>query len=106
VEIPQLKNWPAVTHRKLMSPLTATGVSCWLVDPSPSSPQGFQPQQKACSPVVTPQVCEAPAAIDLNARSPWTGTGENRTAVDPSPNWPLLLFPQQNAAPDDSTAHV
>ena len=55
---------PAASAVKRSAPTTATGHRLSSVDPSPSSPQGFPPQQYGAPLVVSAQVCVAPALTE------------------------------------------
>jgi len=79
-------------------PATLTGTLLSVVDPLPSWPLSFEPQQYVPR-AVTPQVWLAPALSATKPSPPATSVGLVRCVVVPSPSWPLLFEPQQYAAP-------
>jgi hypothetical protein len=101
VASPHVCSPEALRAENVTPPVTATGTgtALELVEPSPSWPALFAPQQYATPFVASPQVC-APAALSSeNEIPPVTATGTELELVEPSPRWPELFNPQQYAAP-------
>ena len=80
-------------------PETYTGVSLWVVVPSPSWPFQLAPQQRALPLDRVAQVWELPAEMEMAVDIPETYTDVFLSVVVPSPSWPFSLFPQQRALP-------
>ena len=93
---------PAVTLTPLLRPVTGTGSARLLIDPSPSWPLPFWPQQRTWPFRRTAQVCWAPAAMATGSMTIGTNVG-CVMAPDPPlallPSCPWLLSPQQRMAP-------
>src|SRR5256885_12799201 len=85
---------------------TDAGLDRSALDPSPSWPKRFAPQQYASPLWATPHVCSAPALTPAKGSPPDTRTGLSRSTLVPSPRLPTLFCPQQNAALSVVTAHV
>ena len=91
----------ALSVANVSPPPTATGNGCGVtsLDPMPSCPSAFRPQQYAAPLVVTPHVVVPPALSDVNVRPPATGTGALDAVVLPVPSSPSAFTPQHHAAP-------
>src|SRR5690242_14777262 len=98
--------WPGPLSRALnvVPPDTGTGKLDGRVEPLPSVPWAFAPQQYAFPAVVRPHVYEKPAETALSWRAPATCTGEAALAVPPLPSAPPWFSPQHQALPSCATA--
>src|SRR5438477_294796 len=76
------------------------------MEPSPSWPRLFAPQQYAAPVVVRAQVWSRPGLIWENVNPPVTPTGTDLAVVDPSPSSPQGFPPQQYGAPLVVSAQV
>jgi hypothetical protein len=87
---------------------TAAGTLRLTVEPSPSWPEEFEPQQYAVPLDAIPHVVLPPAASRAKRIPDDTATamGNLEEEVVPSPSWPLLLYPQHAATPPVVRAHV
>ena len=94
----QEKARPAATKEAGEAPETGRGRLLCVVEPSPSCPDPFAPQQ-ASPPAPTAQVCRSPAASAEAPVTPVTGRGVLLCAVDPSPSCPDPFAPQQVSPP-------
>jgi hypothetical protein len=56
---------------KLKPPTTATGTELFVIEPLPSWPSSFRPQQNAAPELVRVQVWSKPAARDAEATPPF-----------------------------------
>ena len=90
----------------LVKPLTETGVSLWVVVPSPNCLEELFPQHWTLPTVVRAQVWKSPVAIALTPLKPLTFTGVERLEVELSPNCPEELFPQHWTPPPVVRAQV
>ena len=92
----------------LASPVTSTGVSRSVVDPSPNSPTPLLPQHLTPPVVVRAQVWRFPAAMAAAPLlRPVTSTGVRlANVVVPFPNAPLLFLPQHFTPPAMVRAQV
>src|SRR5690606_12093151 len=91
----------------LARPLTLTGTSLSLPEPSPSWPQLLLPQHLTPPPLVRAQVWPSPAAIAATPlESPLTSTGTWRSVLLLSPSSPYSFEPQHFAPPLPVTAQV
>src|SRR5580704_15163995 len=104
--VAQEKVAPAVTLTPLVRPVTGTGSGRLLIDPLPSWPLLFCPQQRTWPLSRTAQVCWAPDAIATGSITMGTSVGcVMGCIVDPEeplallPSCPWLLSPQQWTAP-------
>src|SRR5258706_3199917 len=104
-EAPQAYPMPAVTSLKVRPDEMGTGAPCGEenLEPLPTSPYPFDPQQYTVPSSREAQVSPSPAAMELKCRPPLTGTGVTLPAADPFPRNPV---PQQKASPDTVSAHV
>src|SRR5690606_9430344 len=77
---------------------TRTGTGESAVDPLPSCPRSFAPQQYTWPLLAsTPHVNSPPASIDVKRNWPLTGRGTAEEAVSPDPSCPRPFAPQQYA---------
>jgi hypothetical protein len=90
---------PRPSVEKVSPPVTATGTALELVEPSPSWPALFNPQQYAAPMVASPHVCSPEALSAVKVTPPATAPGTALELVEPSPSWPALFDPQQYATP-------
>jgi hypothetical protein len=97
---------PRASVEKVSPPATATGTELELVEPSPSWPELFNPQQYAAPVLASPHVCSPEALSAENVTPPVTATGTELELVEPSPSWPALFDPQQYATPLVARPHV
>ena len=72
----------------LARPVTATGVSRWVVLPSPSSPLPLYPHATSVPSLFSARQCWAPSAMAVTLARPVTATGVSLWVVVPSPSWP------------------
>ena len=87
-------------------PMARTGLSPFVVVPSPSWPEPFAPQQRMALSAKTAQVWSRPASRAVTPEAPETVTGLSASAPVPSPSSPPLFRPQQRAVPSLRRAHV
>ena len=102
-EIAQLWMWPAATPIiPLPRPVTATGVSCSSIVPSPSWPVALYPQHSTPPALVKAHECASPVATAIAFVIPETSTGVVHAVGSqalPSPSWPSVLLPQHLTPP-------
>ena len=65
----------------LVIPLTATGLTLAVVEPSPNAPSGFAPQQSTLPPRITAHVSTSPAESAIAFVMPVTATGSQVQVV-------------------------
>ena len=86
---------PALKPDHRSPPVIATGMELFVVEPLPSWPELFSPQQYVTPISVQAHVWLPPATTKINVRPLKTGTGTVLFVVVPLPSWPELLSPQQ-----------
>lgn len=82
-----------------------TGEFAGAVDPSPSWPNPFAPQQRTLPDACT-QACPSPTEMSDALISPLTVTGDKLSAAVPSPSCPALPSPQHLTLPSADRAQV
>src|SRR5690349_3001924 len=89
------------------APDTESGTARCTVEPSPSSPSAFLPQQNAVPAPLSAHVWElvAPAVSEATPVRPVTSVGVN-TRSGGRPSWLELLLPQQYGRSFGVRAHV